>query len=560
MNADITPDSSQLKIAIVDDQQSVLLLCQSHIESHGYQCLTFTQGEQALDAIRQMERLDILLTDYQMPDKNGIELIKDVRHYHPQVETILMTGFSNKEILLHAIRAHVGYFVEKPFSEMDIANLLTRVVAALDIKFSRDKLFQQLQNKNQALNRQRQVFENLFQSSHDAIFLLNRQGHIQIANDRSVEMFGYSFEELQDMPISKLFFDDPDDFWPALDYMACYSEKGWDVELDGVTRNDQKLAVSLHLMCTGLDENERHYFTAIVNDISQQKALQHFLTTERDKLEIEVIKRTRALTEAKESAEKANKVKSEFLANMSHELRTPMHAIMSFSALLKKQLLKMADVAEDALPLKYVDRINTSGRRLLKLLNALLDLSKLESGKVVFNPKSGDLGSLLEKVVQELEPLMQDKALTLNMAHTCCQAWFDEDLITQVLINIVSNAIKFSPEAGSIDIHIEEKLHRVGRRQGDLAMEVVCISIRDQGQGIPEDECKAIFEKFVQSSSTNTGAGGTGLGLAICKEIIDYHYGDIWASNNTDVGACFGFIIPKSKPAWAGGQTNERRD
>jgi signal transduction histidine kinase len=226
----------------------------------------------------------------------------------------------------------------------------------------------------------------------------------------------------------------------------------------------------------------------------------------------------------------ANQAKSEFLANMSHELRTPLHSIISFASFGVK---KHASAQPEKL-LEYFTRIRQSGRTLLELLNDLLDLAKLESRKIVFRFEPTDVSSLVESMKDEMEALLVERHLEMRYGAAGFHelVTLDSDKIKQVLRNLLNNAIKFSPQGGVIEVQISG------------AEGLVRVSVLDQGPGIPPDELEAVFDKFVQSSKTKTGAGGTGLGLAICREIIAAHKGRIWARNRPTGGAAFSFEIP----------------
>jgi len=228
----------------------------------------------------------------------------------------------------------------------------------------------------------------------------------------------------------------------------------------------------------------------------------------------------------------ANQAKSEFLANMSHELRTPLHSILSFASFGTK---KYTNAKPEKL-LDYFNRIKKSGQTLLELLNDLLDLAKLESKKVMFAFEPSDLGVLVRSVTNELDTLLSERNLSIRheVSKFDGEVTLDIDKIKRVLRNLLDNAIKFSPEGGTIDVAV----CRVDSS--------VRVSVRDQGPGIPQDELEAVFDKFIQSSKTKTGAGGTGLGLAICQEIVAAHKGRIWAEDRPEGGAVFSFEIPLS--------------
>ena len=234
---------------------------------------------------------------------------------------------------------------------------------------------------------------------------------------------------------------------------------------------------------------------------------------------------------AKQLAEAANEAKTLFLANISHELRTPLHGILSYISFA----LKKVDQNRPGKLAHYLGKIEESGQTLLLLLNDLLDLAKLEAGMMEYNFQGTNLSTLIKSVLDELKPLMSEKGLCLQLEglDETYFVYVDPIRIMQTIRNLLSNAIKFSTEAGRITIQVTNR------------DSFVVTSISDEGIGIPESELKRVFDKFVQSSKTNTKAGGTGLGLAICSEIVSAHEGKIWAENNPESGACFRFTIPE---------------
>lgn len=236
------------------------------------------------------------------------------------------------------------------------------------------------------------------------------------------------------------------------------------------------------------------------------------------------------LREAKTQAELANQVKSEFLANVSHELRTPLHGILSYARFGVDESMT-GDRNE---LLDYFQKVDRSGQTLLELVNDLLDLAKLEAGRMIVERQPSDIKSLFLIVMDEFSSSCsaRDIAIALDLSDSEMIVEMDEERIKQVVRNLLSNAIKFSPD-GSV-------VHIAAHVQDDY----VLVSISDNGPGIPDGEVETIFDKFIQSSKTRTGAGGTGLGLAICREIVDCHDGRIWAENGAMGGAILKFELP----------------
>jgi len=255
------------------------------------------------------------------------------------------------------------------------------------------------------------------------------------------------------------------------------------------------------------------------------------LATERGRLQRLNVE----LNTAKNEADEANRLKTAFLMNMSHEFRTPMHAILNYATLGAK-----ASRGGDGGKLeKCLTNIQTAGERLLGMLNALLDLSKLESAWSDLHPAPANLLEVIHRAETELGSLLEEKGLKLRIDCRCrdLEGVFDAKSMMQVFVNLLSNAIKFSPRGGTITIILADAA------MPDGGAAIHCI-MKDHGLGIPEGELERVFDKFIQSSKTDTGAGGSGLGLSICREIIGLHGGRIWASPS-NAGASIHVLIPR---------------
>lgn len=266
------------------------------------------------------------------------------------------------------------------------------------------------------------------------------------------------------------------------------------------------------------------------------------LRRHRDDLQGLVGERTRELSQAKEAAERANRAKSEFLTRMSHELRTPMHAVLSFARLgIDKIVAQRFDTAKLR---QYFERIDQSGERLLHLLNDLLDVPKLESGYMRYDFADHELTELARGVLQELDTLARRARVHLSLAADAggrpirC----DGMRLAQVIRNLVSNGIKFTPAGGSVTVRLEE----VPTHEELGGCRALVLTVCDTGPGIPQGEADLIFDKFMQSSRTRNNAGGTGLGLTICREIIQAHGGFIRVTNGAEGGAVFIAALPLS--------------
>ena len=377
--------------------------------------------------------------------------------------------------------------------------------------------------------------DSVMQTVPHGIITISSNGKIRTANKAACETFGYSEEEIVNLYIDSLVHHDKKNknlkLYKTIFYMGTVGIRAMPegVEVFGTKKDKSKFPIDMSITLIEMSNGER-YAIASVKDVTERKAAEDEIRRHKEHLEDMVKEQYKDLISAKEDAERANHMKSEFLANMSHELRTPMHAIINFS----RQGLERLERWDVGKQQENYSRINQSGHRLSKLLNDLLDLSKLESGKVEYLMRSTQIIFVINAVINEVESLLQAKSIDVVLPEEASDIYVecDEGKIHQVLMNLMSNAIKFTQEGNKIEIKCI------------INDETMLMTVKDNGIGIPEDELDKVFDKFIQSTKTKTGAGGTGLGLAICKEIIEDHGGRIWAENNQDCGSSFYFTLP----------------
>ncbi len=362
---------------------------------------------------------------------------------------------------------------------------------------------------------------------------MNRQGGIEFWNRQALELFGYSFEEID--TLEKWFvhgYPDP----------ACRKEASerWNAsiaksEAGHIQRGDYTITCKdgrvLTVEVTGTRYGE--LTIAIFNDITQRKLADEELRRHRDNLEELVSARTAELRLARDQADVANKAKSTFLANMSHEIRTPMTAILGFAQILSRDRSLSSEQRQQ------IDTINHAGGDLLAIINDILEMSKIEAGRTTVVLCTFDLHALLEHLVEICRVRAAAKGIELALERAPeVPRWIlsDEGKLRQTLLNLLGNAVKFT-NAGSVRMRAD-----VPAAEGENL--TLRFTIADTGPGIPEEDVERLFQPFYQTSITISGEGGTGLGLAISKQYADTLGGTIDVKSEPGLGSIFTLTIP----------------
>ncbi len=388
-----------------------------------------------------------------------------------------------------------------------------------------------------ALHKSEARYRMLMSRMNEGVVILDAKLSVTYVNPNMIKVIGFREDEILNKPALSFLNKNSLSLIRQSALSKSRPEKD-SMEVELIRKNKEPISMLVSASPL-LDANHLEGFIVVLADISRLKAVEKSLKEYQENLEEKIELRTRELKHAKTQAEAANEAKSEFMANISHELRTPMHHILNYS---KFGLTKINKVSREKLTF-YFSQVHNTGKRLMVLLNNLLDFSKLEAGKMNYELDSVDMIPLIEEVIADYESMAEQKGINVEIQNPdfIPVALCDRLKIGQVLGNLLSNAIKYSSKNSVVFVGFKQTALSTADSNND-GLEIL---VADKGVGIPDHELKMIFDKFSQGSLTKNGAGGTGLGLAICRQIILDHKGRIWAESSPGQGTTVHFILPQ---------------
>lgn len=385
----------------------------------------------------------------------------------------------------------------------------------------------------QSTVREYQRFRELLEAAPDAIIEVDSGGRIVLLNRVTEQLFGYYREELLGAPVEILIPSEARsghrqhrrNYWerPATRPM------GTGLRLEGQRKDGSRFPVEISLSPVKFDGGFR--VSAIIRDVSERKLAEEQLRAVQAAYTEELASKNRELEARNAQVEQANRLKSEFLSGMSHELRTPLHTIIGFAELLEEELEGPLNEKQH----RFIGHIHRDSQHLLALINDVLDLSKIESGRLELQREVFSLAEAVEDAVSSIRPRATAKSIQLTVVSPGNLEIFADRLrFKQILYNLLSNAVKFTPPAGRISVEIRE------------LNKWIEISVEDTGVGIPASEIDAVFDKFYQVGQRQAdGHEGTGLGLAITRRLVEEHGGSIRLQSEQGKGSRFTFTISR---------------
>ncbi|MFV8376164.1 response regulator [Flavobacterium sp. LB1P71] len=528
--------NNPVKILLVDDLPENLFALEVILSNENYLCVKANSGNEALKILLHQQDFAIILIDVQMPMMDGFETVELIRQIEKlkHVPIIFLTAsMDNSQQIFKGYQAGAVDYMIKPLSP---EILKAKVAVFVDLHKKNQELLiqaEQLKKLNTDLTAQKLLSEyslSLIEASHDPLFAISPEGKITDMNNASVKVTGVTRKKL----IGTDFFDYFTEPQKAREVYQKVFEKGSVSDSPLILRHKKgKLIDVLFNGSVYKDDKENVLGVVIVaRDVTEQKRI----ATELIEAKIFAELATEIAQEAKINAENAVKTKQQFLSNMSHEIRTPMNAIIGFTKVVLRTDLTNKQK-------EYLNAIKISGDALIVLINDILDLAKVDSGKMTFEKTPFKMKSSISAMLHLFETKIQEKNLKLVKEYDSKIPNIlvgDAVRLHQIILNLVSNAVKFTSK-GKITVSVD-LLHE------DDDTVILKFAVTDTGIGISNEKIGTIFENFQQASSeTSRLYGGTGLGLAIAKQLIEPQGGSIRVKSTINEGSTFSFTLPFQK-------------
>jgi PAS domain S-box-containing protein len=505
----------ETRILVVDDDAFVREMLATILESSGYLVETAEDGVIALEKYYAAPDIHLIVSDVNMPNMGGLQLIRELRQKNQEVPIIMVTSVSDVSVAVDAMGSGaIDYVLKDEGIEETINITVKRALAKHLLKLQNQQLIADLAAKSSELEDTLSYLTATINNMPDGLLVTNARSRITLANPALGRMFGVPEQELVGKDCQEVFSEN---LAPLLDTIRRKGDAGATalVELEGGRVGSVAgAAIFRKQEARGLDD-ECIGNLFIVRDVTSEK-------------EIELMK-------------------DDFISIVSHELRTPLTSVIGFTRIINRKLEETIFprlCSDEPKTVKTVGQISgniqiiiSEGERLTSLINDVLDLSKMEAGKIEWRYETVTIEDILWHARALTSSLFEKKGLrqVLEIEPGLPPLSCDKDRIVQVALNLLANALKFTDNGG---VTVQAAKSAADRN-------CITVSVTDTGIGIAEAELAGVFEKFRQIGITLTDRPkGTGLGLPICKQIIEKHGGRIWAESRLDNGSTFFFELP----------------
>ncbi len=487
----------QVKILVIDDEQIIRDGCSRILSKDGWGVITAENGNQGLSLIKdKFKSLDVILLDLMMPGMNGMEVLEKALSICPDLLIIVITGYATVESAVEAMKKGAYDFIAKPFTPDQLRIVVKRALERRALQREAELLRLERERTLRDIAMEKSRIKTIINCMVDGILVCDRDSCIVLCNPAASRMLNSPESNLLGKSVSQCNLPIE---------LSNIIEEGLKANEKGFTSMSQELSIGENYL--------RAHTAPVKNDLG------------------EIIGSVTVLQDISYLKE-LDKMKSEFIAMVTHELRAPISAIEQQLSVLLNRIAGELTEKQEKILLRAKERV----KGLLDLIKDLLDLSKIEAGKMVQYKEPLYLGDVIQKVADLMKIEAEQKKIDLQLfippqgpiIHA------DRNSMEGIFTNLISNAIKYTPEGGRVSITLSE--------EGGF----VKSQVSDTGIGIKKEDLPRIFDKFYRVKTSQTRQiVGTGLGLSIVKSIVDAHMGSISVESEEGKGTTFTILLPK---------------
>ncbi len=498
------------KIIVIDDE-AIMRDGSSRILTKGaMDVVTAENGEAGLALVKEAPgEFDVMLLDLMMPGMSGMEVLEQVREIAPSLLVIVVTGYATVDTAVEAMKKGAYDFIPKPFTPDQLRIVVHRALEKKALEEEARRFRKEAEKSLKDVAKEKSKTHTIINSMTDGVLVVDRDGSVALLNPAASRFLSVSADEAIGKPVENIGVEDLSSVIRDVLEKAMENLSGVSRELQ-VNPEEREIFLRCHAVPVRDEEGALLGGVAVLQDITQLKELE--------------------------------RMKADFVAMVTHELRAPVAAIEQQLTVILKGLAGEINERQA----RMLGRAKERAKGLLDLVKDLLDLSKIEAGMQVQVMEPVDIGGLLSKVVDLMQTQAEQKGLTLKfeLEEGLPPVNADASNMEGVFTNLISNAIKYTPEGGRVQV--------TGRKEGAY----IRIDVEDTGIGISEKDLPRIFERFYRVKTEKTRQiVGTGLGLSIVKQVVDAHLGTIDVKSVENQGTCFTVKLPVvSKTVDSGGK------
>lgn len=502
------------KILIADDETDIALILKLQLEDAGYSTVRVRDGVEAVEMLAK-EEFELLLLDIKMPRMDGLQVLKLAREAYPAMVVVMMTAHGSEGVAVEAMKEGALDYIAKPFSHDDMIKRVERAIAY-------NRTLQENERLQRELAAEQKKSEAILQGMAELLVAVDTNGMIILVNRMAESILGKSRDMLLGKSVETVLNAD----LPYGEELPCRKvlvtgEPSLDISY---TINTPSGKIPVLASAAPLYDNEGLLIGSveIVRDISNLKALER----ERE----------------------------DFVSMLSHDLKNPITSIVGSLDLVREG--RLGPINKDQRD--FLESAEESCTEMVEMINSLLDINKFEAGRMVMSFKPEKPQHLLEKLVAQYSSAAEKGGIKLLFTITpdLPECRLDRKTFIRMIGNLLSNALKFTPEKGGITVAADlvQEMSKLtgtipkGLYPADLIPEkgpYLRITVKDSGVGIPQESLGTIFDRFVQAQNRRAGkTRGSGLGLAFCRKVMDAHKGLVWAESEEGTGSIFTALFP----------------